>query len=194
MKIKPQTIKIRIDKSKRISSALLFSALGLDQKTMLELFSDHPLVVNTIDKLKKPFLDSFAARKEIFRILNPGDRITDKSVNNVLGFTLFNRRRYDLSRTGRYKLNNKLIVTNRILNRTIAEDVLDKKKKLLFKKGTFMDVKNIDIFDEHIKKGNIDLKVIEAIDTSLYSFGGPSSQEVSSRNKLHIVKVYTSEH
>ncbi len=193
MKTKAQTVKVRVDKSKRISSALLFSAFGLDEETMLSLFSNNPLIINTIDKLKKPFQDPYQARKEIFRILNPGDRITEKSVNNVLGFTLFNRKRYDLSKTGRYKLNNKLVVTARILDRVLAEDIKDAKGKVIFTKGTLMDVQNIDILDEKIKSNNVELSTVDAIDTSLYSFGGKENEKLQTRNKLHIVKVYQNE-
>ena len=119
----PSDIKLRIDKSKRIKAAILFYALGFDDEMIINLFGSHELLLETLGKVEKKNKDPLAARRIIFKILNPGDRLTTDQVNNFFSNLFFNRRRYDLSKTGRYKINDKLSPFKRILNRDAAEDI-----------------------------------------------------------------------
>ncbi len=74
-------------------------------------------------KMAKDFAATDLARKEIFKILNPGDRPTPDQVNGWLANLFFNKKRYDLSKTGRYKTNEKLSPFKRIVGKFAAEDV-----------------------------------------------------------------------
>ncbi len=74
-------------------------------------------------KVAKDTAATDMARREIFKILNPGDRPTVEQVNGWLSNLFFNKKRYDLSKTGRYKTNDKLSPFTRILGRFAAEDI-----------------------------------------------------------------------
>jgi len=127
---------MRLDKSKRIRSALLLFGLGLSDVDILTLFNEHELVVESIKKVKKAEQEAFAARAAIFKSTNPGDRPTPNSINSSISNILFNKVRYDLSETGRYKISKKLNPTSRILNRVLVEDVKDAKGNTVAKANT----------------------------------------------------------
>ena len=48
----------------------------------------------------------------------------------------FDYRRYDLTKAGRYKLNKKLNIIDRMENNMLAADLYSAEGKLLYKKGT----------------------------------------------------------
>ncbi len=74
-------------------------------------------------KIAKDWAATDAARRDIFKILNPGDRPTVEQVNGWLSNLFFNKKRYDLSKTGRYKTNEKLSPFKRILGKHLAEEL-----------------------------------------------------------------------
>nr|WP_237243847.1 hypothetical protein [Spiroplasma clarkii] len=49
---------------------------------------------------------------------------------------LFDKRKYDLTRAGRFKLQQKLAVKNRLLGRVLAEDLVDVNNKVIIPKDT----------------------------------------------------------
>ena len=60
---------------------------------------------------------------EIYRRLRPGEIPTDESVQKTLNDLLFDAKRYDLARVGRYKFNKKLALASRLVGITLGEDV-----------------------------------------------------------------------
>ena len=125
LRTKVDEIRLRIDKSKKIRAPFLFFSFGLLPENLREMYGKTELLDESIKKseeaikriispsikLKKELLDNpeyvFAqkAREYIFKVLNTGDRLTIRSVYNLIPGIFFNKRRYDLSETGRYKLN-----------------------------------------------------------------------------------------
>ena len=65
------------------------------------------------------------ALKEIYERLRPGEPKTAESSRSLLVARFFDPRRYDLAPVGRYKINKKLNIKNRLLNQTIAEPLVD---------------------------------------------------------------------
>lgn len=122
--VDPSDIKLKIDKSKRIKAASLLYSLGLTDEDIIGLYGNHELLIETLGKVDKDSKDPIVSRKTIFKVLNPGDRLTQDQVNNWFSNLFFNKRRYDLSKTGRYKLNDKLSPFKRIVGKFAAEDIL----------------------------------------------------------------------
>ena len=60
---------------------------------------------------------------EIYRRLRPGEIPTDESVQKTLNDLLFDAKRYDLARVGRYKYNKKLSLATRITGLTLGKPV-----------------------------------------------------------------------
>ena len=60
---------------------------------------------------------------EIYKKLRPGEPPTVESSASLLNGMLFDPKRYDLAKVGRYKFNKKLALRNRIRDAVLAENV-----------------------------------------------------------------------
>jgi DNA-directed RNA polymerase subunit beta len=85
--------------------------------------SDRPFIANTIKMepaldLKKDHTVAEAALLEFYRRMRPGDPPTLENAREYLESQLFDQRRYDLERVGRYKLNQRLQI-DRTLSRSV---------------------------------------------------------------------------
>ncbi|WP_129626145.1 DNA-directed RNA polymerase subunit beta [Candidatus Oscillochloris fontis] len=67
---------------------------------------EHPYTQATLDK--DPARNSKEALMELYKRLRPGDPPTLENARSLLESLLFNPRRYDLAKVGRYKLNKNL--------------------------------------------------------------------------------------
>jgi DNA-directed RNA polymerase subunit beta len=81
-------------------------------------------------------MEPYKARRAIFKVIHSGDRFAKKAVNDSIANLIFNSKRYNLSKTGRYKLNVKFAPKNRILGQTLATDLKDASGNVIFKKDT----------------------------------------------------------
>lgn len=91
-----------------------------------------------IKTLKKdPAVDEESALKEIYKRLRPGDPATATQAKTLLTRLFRDPKKYDLTRVGRYKINQKLGLSTELDNRLMtSEDFLSALKYLLkLKKG-----------------------------------------------------------
>ncbi len=104
---KRDVIGVRIDRKRKQPVTVLMRALGYeDDDQILSFFDGSPLVEATLEKDHTKTRDD--ALIDIYRKLRPGEPPTADSANTLLENLFFNRKRYDLARVGRYKLNKKL--------------------------------------------------------------------------------------
>lgn len=71
------------------------------------------------------FFTEEAALKELNRKLRPGEVPNINSIRQYIRGLFFDRRKYDLSRVGRYKFNKKLALSARIANTFAFDDIVD---------------------------------------------------------------------
>lgn len=188
--IDPSDIKLKIDKSKKIKSSLLFYSLGMTDEEMIDLFGKHELLVETLNKVDKAKKVSKIARSDIFKILHPGDRTTDDQVNGWFSNLFFNKKRYDLSKTGRFKINDKLSPYKRIVGRFAAADVIAD-GEILVKKEQEITPKIAKKIDEAYflnKLEKINLNISPEILTSLSK--NISKKEFEEIKQVSVIKVY----
>src|SRR5699024_986558 len=77
---------------------------------------------------------------EIYERLRPGEPPTVENARSLLETRFFDPKRYDLAFVGRYKMNKKLDIKNRLLNQTLAETVVDGETgEVLAQKGDRID-------------------------------------------------------
>jgi len=99
-------LSVKLDRKR--PATLLIRALGIaeSRQDILALFGDSECVQRTLDK------DSEETREEalieIYTRLRPGEPPTVQSAQDLLEWMLFNPRRYNLGKVGRYKINKKL--------------------------------------------------------------------------------------
>ncbi len=127
-------IGVRLDKNKRVPLSVFLRSMGMTKEMILNLFGTSKILEQTF--VKDKFATEDEALEALHRVIRRGDRITDDSKRNLLPNLLFNSKRYNLSTTGRYMINKKLNLVERITGTILAEDLISKTtKKILFKKG-----------------------------------------------------------
>jgi DNA-directed RNA polymerase subunit beta len=131
-------LSVKVDRKRKIPVTILLRALGVIEGTegdelirdgtdeeLLTLFAavdsdpDHPYLASTIDK--DPTKDARAALEEFYKKMRPGDPATFENARGYLEALLFNPRRYDLGKVGRYKLNRRLGLDIRLETRTLTK-------------------------------------------------------------------------
>jgi len=104
---KRDVIGVRIDRKRKQPVTVLLRALGYEEdEQILSYFGESPLIGTTLEKDHTGSRDE--ALVDIYRKLRPGEPPTAESASTLLDNLFFNRKRYDLARVGRYKLNKKL--------------------------------------------------------------------------------------
>jgi DNA-directed RNA polymerase subunit beta len=138
---------VRIDKNRKIPITTFLRALlkvrddvtaedvsadftlGLTQyqgsdSEIYEVFGEDERLATTILN-KDGTKNGEEALLEVYRKLRPGEPPTIESAVKHLVPLLFDERRYDLSKVGRYKYNKKLAIGARIVGQTLAENVVN---------------------------------------------------------------------
>ena len=74
---------------------------------LLKLFDNSIFIMNTLEK-DRPYLREDEALIEVFKKQRPGEPPTVENARNLLNSLFFDPKRYDLTKVGRYKLNQRL--------------------------------------------------------------------------------------
>ena len=115
-------INVYPNRSNRISLGVFLKALGLgDDAQILEMFGNHPLIKNVLDK------DNLKTKQEclleISRKMRPSELPSADAMENGLRTMFFTFPNYDLAMVGRYKFNKKLCVASRIVKQRAARAI-----------------------------------------------------------------------
>lgn len=114
----------RVDRTRKIPVTTLLRALGIvTDEQISELFGDEEKIKATLQK--DPIKTQDEALIEIYKKLRPGELPTADAARNLFNGLLFDPRRYDLAKVGRYKFNKKLSLATRITGRIAYEDIAD---------------------------------------------------------------------
>ncbi|MCH7651605.1 MAG: DNA-directed RNA polymerase subunit beta, partial [Nitrospinae bacterium] len=107
-------LSVKVDRKRKTPISTLLRAMGYATNEQLkELFSDvdtdpdHQYIATTIEK-DKGVTDQDEALLEFYRRLRPGEPPSVDNAKTLIDNLFFNKRRYDLGRVGRYKLNRRL--------------------------------------------------------------------------------------
>ena len=122
-----------------------FNGIGTSEQIM-EVFHNEPIIKNTCEKdsSKKDtsVTTSDEALLELNKKLRQGDNVIAESVRIYLFNLLYDSKRYDLSRVGRYKFNKKLSIAQRITGRIAATDIKTAEGKVLAVQGEEITVES----------------------------------------------------
>jgi DNA-directed RNA polymerase subunit beta len=105
-------IFVKIDRRRKLPVTTLFRALGYNKTTEIKaLFEDVDTgevkyIDSTLDK--DPARGTNEALIEVYRRLRPGDLATVDNARSMIERMFFDFKRFDYSRVGRYKLNQRL--------------------------------------------------------------------------------------
>ena len=115
---------VRVDRTRKVPVSVLIRAMGVGSDAqIIELFGEEPKILATLEKdVAKSYEEGLI---EIYKKLRPGEPPTVESSASLLNGMLFDPKRYDLAKVGRYKFNKKLALRNRIRGAVLAENVVD---------------------------------------------------------------------
>ncbi len=104
-------IYVKIDRRRKVPVTTLLRALGRKKTEIIADFKDIDTgdvhyIENTLEK--DPSDNQGSALLEIYRRLRPGDLATIENARSMIDRTFNDYRRYDYSRVGRYKINQRL--------------------------------------------------------------------------------------
>ena len=133
------TVNVRLDRTRKLPATTLVRALLFENdEEIIEALGDTEHLRNTLEKENSE--TSEEALIEIYKKLKPGDPASLESAQNLINNLLFDDRRYDLAKVGRYKYNKKLALHNRIIDQISAKDVVsDETGELFVKAGEMID-------------------------------------------------------
>ena len=135
---------VRIDRTRKLPVTVLLRALGFTtDEEIIDLIGDNEYLRNTLEKDNTE--TSEKALLEIYERLRPGEPPTVENAKSLLETRFFDPKRYDLAYVGRYKLNKKLDISNRLLNQTLAETIVDRETgEVIAQQGDKIDRKLLD--------------------------------------------------
>ncbi len=142
---------VRIDRTRKVPLTTLLRAFGLSSdKDILDLFDNNEYLKNTVERDSTKNTDE--ALIEIYEKLRPGEPTTLDSSKNQLITRFFDNFRYDLAKVGRYKFNQRLNITDRLVGKVLAEDIKIK-GKVKFAEGTLLTKDVVMELDKYLKEG-----------------------------------------
>ena len=133
-------VNVRIDKRRKILLSTFLKTIGFESNTEIaKAFDDFKDPAGKLDYIaetikKDPTKNQAEALIDVFGKLRPGEMATVDNAKSLIESMLFNFKRFDLGKVGRYKLNRRLDldrdqnIENRVL---VKEDVVAIVKELL---------------------------------------------------------------
>lgn len=152
----------KLDRSKKIPITTLLRAFGLSSNEQITaLYGESPYMTATFKK--DTSTNSEDAAVEVYAKLRQGEKVPVDGARSFIASRLFEDRRYDLQKVGRYKYNLKLDVLDRAKGHVLNNDIIanddifdDVTGELAFAKGDVIAPKGATIDGEvleNLKKG-----------------------------------------
>ncbi len=137
-------VYVRIDRTRKLPVTVLLRALGFgSDQEIIDLIGDNEYLRNTLEKDNTESIEK--ALLEIYERLRPGEPPTVENARNLLISRFFDPKRYDLANVGRYKINKKLHIKNRLFGQRLAESLADPETgEIIAEKGTVLDRRTLD--------------------------------------------------
>ena len=145
-------IYVRIDRTRKIPVTVLLRALGFGtDEQIINLLGEDEYIRNTLEKDNTDSTEK--ALIEIYERLRPGEPPTVENAKNLLIARFFDPKRYDLAAVGRYKINKKLHIKNRLFNQRLAEPIVDPETgEILAETGQMIDRRLLDQLLPYLEK------------------------------------------
>nr|WDA99128.1 RNA polymerase beta subunit [Gronococcus sybilensis] len=120
---KSDSLWIRIDKTRKIPIRIFLRAIGLSESKLLDNLQYSEYLSSILDKEEECSQES--ALIELYKKIRPGEPATVEGGKQLLYSRFFDKRRYDLGKVGRYKINKKLGLSTAESVRTLtSQDII----------------------------------------------------------------------
>ncbi|MEH7124680.1 DNA-directed RNA polymerase subunit beta [Bacillus sp. JJ1532] len=171
-------VYVRIDRTRKLPVTVLLRALGFgSDQEIIDLIGDNEYIRNTLEKDNTEGTDK--ALLEIYERLRPGEPPTVDNAKSLLVSRFFDPKRYDLANVGRYKINKKLHIKNRLFGQKLAETLVDPETgEIIAEKGVTLDRRTLDRILPNLEK-DIGFKTVSLV-------GGVLDEDIT----LQSIKIY----
>ncbi|WP_066301568.1 DNA-directed RNA polymerase subunit beta [Bacillus sp. FJAT-29937] len=171
-------VYVRIDRTRKLPVTVLLRALGFgSDQEIIDLIGDNEYIRNTLEKDNTEGTDK--ALLEIYERLRPGEPPTVENAKSLLVSRFFDPKRYDLANVGRYKINKKLHIKNRLFGQKLAETLVDPETgEIIAEKGVTLDRRTLDRILPNLEK-DIGFKTVSLV-------GGVLDEDIT----LQSIKIY----
>ncbi|MFC0300739.1 DNA-directed RNA polymerase subunit beta [Virgibacillus soli] len=144
-------VHVRIDRTRKLPITVLLRALGFSaNEEIIDLIGDNEYLLNTLEKDNTETTEK--ALLEIYERLRPGEPPTVENAKSLLVSRFFDPKRYDLAHVGRYKMNKKLHLKNRLFNQVLAEPIVDPETgEVIAQKGDKLERKLLNKIIPHLE-------------------------------------------
>lgn len=195
-------LSVRIDKQKKVPALTLLRAIGIvsDADTLsdsslpqtegevtgvLGLFGNNEYLKNALEKNQAKSERSALERADnavisIFRKLRPGEPYTVETASTFLRQRFFENEHYDLGKAGRFKIQEKLGIYNRLPGLVLAEDLVSKDGDIRFEKGHLLEVSEVLALQKE--------KFFE--DNPVHTVSLSYNRNLDDHSKVNLVRVY----
>ena len=162
-----EELLVNLNKTKSVYEDLLEKFQSGISKVTKKQVEDAQEKYQKVEEKAKNLLDAIIiekSAKDIINTLSISTRSIEQygyseknkiSYQEILLNHFMSPRQYDLSSAGRYKTNYKFRISERLYQRVLAEDILDKNKKVVLKKDTLILKNELDILKKHLSENNL---------------------------------------
>jgi DNA-directed RNA polymerase subunit beta len=120
---KKDTVGVRVDRKRRQPATTFLRAIGVPPEVIKERFGQFPTMAQGFEKELPGTQED--ALLDLYRKLRPGEPPTVEASRQLLDNLYFNRKRYDLAKVGRFKINHKLGTDAALTDSVLSlEDIL----------------------------------------------------------------------
>ncbi len=121
----PNQLKVYLDKGGKISLGIFLKCFGLTREQILDVFGDNEIMKATLDK--DAYETQHDALVELSKKTRPSEIPSAEATKQFIFSQFFSNQFYNLGDVGRYKVDKKLALANRLVGLTAGEDIKDKK-------------------------------------------------------------------
>ena len=139
----PNQLRVCLDKGGKISLGIFLKCFGLTREQILDCFGDDEVIKGTLDK--DPYETQHDALIELSRKTRPSEIPSAEATKQFIYSQFFSTTYYNLGEVGRFKVDKKLSLANRIAGKVAAEDIKDKKTVLVAEGETITPEKAYEI-------------------------------------------------
>jgi len=146
-------VYVRIDRTRKLPVTVLLRSLGFgSDQEIIDLLGDNEYLRNTLEKDNTESTEK--ALLEIYERLRPGEPPTVENAKSLLVSRFFDPKRYDLANVGRYKINKKLHLKNRLFGQKLAQTLADPETgEVIAEEGTILDRRTLDKILPNLENG-----------------------------------------
>lgn len=115
------TMRVILERKHKLSLGVFLKCFGYTNEQILDIFGNNPIIKNTLDK--EVSMTQEDALIEFSKRTKPGEIPSAEDSKNYINLLFFTHQYYNLGKVGRYKINKKLNLANRIMDKVSAEDI-----------------------------------------------------------------------